>query len=799
MTGRGRRIAVFLVVLAAVLSVGRWGSAFLAERLWEASVSEAVAVAGARRALLALALDLLVLLVSTGWFVANFTIAARVALPGLAPPEQEDARIWPAQIPRWSLTILAVVVGALLGTGGGGWLDHLLLTLDGVRLGLPDRLLGADLAVFVRDFPLLLELQSRVALLAGAGLAGVVLLHLTGGTLRRVNQRLWVSPRARGHLALLLAVLALALGWGAALEPLRLAAGLRGPLLPSEFLLRTLVAEVEAGLGAAAAVLSFLWWLKLRGIAAFGGWLLFLAALLAGRLLPLHNEAATADPGWQASARGIDSVAFALGAVEGPPPSIRPPAASLPLSLWDESVLQGAAADSAAISGFSRGWIRAGGLERPVWFAVREARGQPPKILALSDDRVSSSGGPLYWTEGDSTPSPEVRGYRDLSPHSIRPGARAIDLAPMAHGVALDGWGKRLVVAWAMQVPGALRAPAGTRIGWRLDPAVRLRTVASFARWSAPRLRLLGSRTVWQSDGLLTSPFFPASARVTWDGGEVSMVRPTFVGVVDVATGGVRLFRRDPADSLAAAWARITAPLIEAPAAIPAELRLEDAYPEELLLAQASALEGPAWRVGRLERSGAAAAPSSPSTIPGGGERLAAFTIDTNRIIRALLLGRRTSGGDSLNLIKLDSARAVGSGALLEHHWGDFPFLVALRDSIRATGASPELGQVRFLLAQEGAMGYQPEWAVSPSGRAQLVSVSIALGSKHGAGRTPAEAWMNLRGETAPRAGGTAAEVLEKARRWMQHADSALKRGDLEELGKALANLRELLGPPRDK
>ncbi len=96
-------------------------------------------------------------------------------------------------------------------------------------------------------------------------------------------------------------------------------------------------------------------------------------------------------------------------------------------------------------------------------------------------------------------------------------------------------------------------------------------------------------------------------------------------------------------------------------------------------------------------------------------------------------------------------------------------------------------------------MGYQPEWAVSPSGRAQLVSVSIALGSKHGAGRTPAEAWMNLRGETAPRAGGTAAEVLEKARRWMQHADSALKRGDLEELGKALANLRELLGPPRDK
>src|ERR1043166_4499994 len=61
MPGRGRRVAVALIVLALVLSAGRWGSDFLTERLWEASVSEAVATAGARRALLALALELSVL------------------------------------------------------------------------------------------------------------------------------------------------------------------------------------------------------------------------------------------------------------------------------------------------------------------------------------------------------------------------------------------------------------------------------------------------------------------------------------------------------------------------------------------------------------------------------------------------------------------------------------------------------------------------------------------------------------------------------------------------------------------
>jgi hypothetical protein len=33
----------------------------------------------------------------------------------------------------------------------------------------------------------------------------------------------------------------------------------------------------------------------------------------------------------------------------------------------------------------------------------------------------------------------------------------------------------------------------------------------------------------------------------------------------------------------------------------------------------------------------------------------------------------------------------------------------------------------------------------------------------------------------------------------MRHADSALKRGDLQELGRALANLKDLLEPSRPK
>ena len=75
--------------------------------------------------------------------------------------------------------------------------------------------------------------------------------------------------------------------------------------------------------------------------------------------------------------------------------------------------------------------------------------------------------------------------------------------------------------------------------------------------------------------------------------------------------------------------------------------------------------------------------------------------------------------------------------------------------------------------------------------------LNVMLGGSLGIGRTLEEAWLNLRGQMSPIASGSGPEaVLEQARRWMQHADSALKRGDLLELGRALDHLRVLLEPP---
>lgn len=797
MAGRGRRIAIILIVLAVVLSAGRWGSGFLTERLWEAGVSEPVAVAGARRALLALLLELLGLFIAVTWFVLHFSIAARVALPDRAPPERDDARLWPSHVPRWSLTVFAVVLGVVLGSGAGGWLDELRLALDRVRLGVPDPLLGADLGVFVRDLPLWIHLQERAATLVAGALGGVVLLHLGGGMIGFRARRLRVSPRARGHLAVLLSVLAVTLMWGCALEPYRLAAGIRGPLLTSEFLLRSLVAEVQAGLAAAAGVISFLWWLRMRGAAAFALWLVFGLAILVGRALPLHSEAAIADPTWQATARKLDSVAFGLARVEGTIPTGRAPAASLTPTLWDQPAIQRTAAESGSIVELRRGWVDVPGGRgrRPVWFGVREVAGQPPALLALSDDQVSPSGGVLSWREGDSTPAPGVRGFRELSPHTLRPGFLATELSPEARGLVLDGWPKRLVLAWALQVPRILSAPAGTRVGWRLDPAMRLRAIAPFAHWTPPQARLLGSALVWQSDGLLTSSLFPSSTRIAWGGMQVSMVRSAFLGLVDAHSGSVRVFRRDPTDSLAAAWARVTAPLIEAPSAIPAELRDGESYPEELLLAQALALQGPAWDAGRLE-TGLEGGVILPPQEPGGSAALIPFTDSAKRDIRRVFLARRFASGDSLRLVPLDSLARVEIGSRLTQGWGMFPFQQALRDSVDAEGGKLVLGRVRFVLAAEGLAAYQPAWSVPASGPAEVVLVNVALGGRAGASGKIADAWRNLRGEIAPIPVGSGLQaVLDSVRRWFRHADSALKQGDLQEFGRAMQYLRELLVP----
>jgi hypothetical protein len=78
--------------------------------------------------------------------------------------------------------------------------------------------------------------------------------------------------------------------------------------------------------------------------------------------------------------------------------------------------------------------------------------------------------------------------------------------------------------------------------------------------------------------------------------------------------------------------------------------------------------------------------------------------------------------------------------------------------------------------------------------------VSVATGNDRlGAGRSLREAWSNLLGASVPSIAGSAqATRLEDARRWLERADSAMRRGDWANFGQAWRGLRNALGAPHD-
>ncbi|MGQ0703841.1 MAG: UPF0182 family protein [Gemmatimonadales bacterium] len=804
MTARGRRVAGTLAVLALALAAGHWVARYRAERLWEASVASAVATAGARRALAMMGLELLGVVLATSWLLLHFGLAARIALPIQRPRGGESRHPRSRALVRWSVAGAAAVAGVLVGSGLGGSLDHLRFALTEVRLGLRDPLAGRDLGTFLGSFPFWSAVQRKAVLLAVVALGGAGFLHAAGGSLRLVGHRLRVAPAARGQLAVLLATLGAVLAWDLTLEPLRLAAGQRGPLLPDEFALRSLLAYLIAGLGLLAGLLSLLWWVRIRGGVPLVIWLMFVLGWTGMAVLPVHPEAAHQDPGWRAEARTLDALAFGLGSLERSRQVGALPVASLKPTLWDDSVMTRVMGASGLPH---RGWLAAGGQDRgaagrPVWIGFRVEDQARPTVIVASDDQASPAGAPLFFEHPARDPEPAGRPVRArVAALVIRPHAARIALHPgdrPSSGVPLGRWLDRLALAWAWQAPLALAAPRGARLDWHLDPAVRLAAVAPFARWTTPRLRLLGERLFWQSDGVLISPGAPSSGRVRWSGGggitAVSLARAAFMGVIDAETGTVRIFRRTPTDSLASAWARVAAPVIEPAESIPPALREGEAYPVELAMVQARVLAGPAWDAGRLAGNGDPDA--MPSEAAGGGAYLVPFVRPGSRVLSGLLSVRRTPAGDSVALLRFDplAPTQVPSAASLRQQWERFPFRMLLGDSILAVGARFQVGAVRYALTEEGVLAYQPAWAASPGGVPRLVLVNVALGKRLGTGRDFLEAWRNLQGETSPIPMATGTEaLLAEVRRWWWYADSALKRGDLGELARALQSLRELL------
>ena len=792
---RGRRRLVMSVVAGVIaLILGRWAAEFATERLWEARVSESAALVGTRFAIITGALELLGLAAAIAWFTGHLLWVTRSIL--LQTGEVPKALV---RLSERSLYLAAagfgLILGVAVGGGTGTWLHPTLLAAAGLRFGVGDPLLHADLGVFAAQLPLWELLYDRAAAMILPALVAIVFLNTFGGTLRIIDRRLWLARQSRLQLGLLLVGVAGLIGWHFALEPYRLAAGRSDAIAPSEFLLRTTIADLTVIFAAAAAGLTLLWAVRARLVVALAGWVGLGLAVLGGTIVVQSRVTDTPiGPAELAMLRGVDSVAFQISLAAGTPHL----SDSLGPSLWDADALARlAAGDSNRVLDVVPGLVQMGGNPARVWFVLRSRPLGDPSLVAVADHQSGPAGGITSLRWSDDGFSPGIVPYVTLSRHQATPGAPEFDLDPAAAGVALSSTPRRIAIAWALQHGPVLRAQTNERLAWRLDPVSRLAGIAPFAEWGRPRPTVVDRDVYWVSDGYLAVDRFPSSRTVSWRGREVGSVRAGFIGVVRARGGEARVFVRPDADSLATAWARIAAPLIEPAANLLPAIASEVGVAGELLEIQAQVLQGSGWlgrSVALLGRQ-----PRPTSEVPHTG-----IAIDPDRVPFADQEGTRVTslliaptGPQTIGLLTVtDTARSVAAPRELQQRWDRFPFFQQLRDSIRAGGAEYLAGAIRFSVLSDTLVAYQPNYSLGLGGQGALVLVNVAVGNRLGAGRTYQEAWQNLRGVAAPAAVGSASGPrLEQAREWLDRADAALKRGDLQEFGRAFGYLRALLRP----
>ncbi|HEY9015364.1 MAG TPA: UPF0182 family protein, partial [Gemmatimonadales bacterium] len=403
----------------------------------------------------------------------------------------------------------------------------------------------------------------------------------------------------------------------------------------------------------------------------------------------------------------------------------------------------------------------------------------------------------------DTLPRPSPMPLLDLGTAALTPTAPEYRLQTGGTlGMPVGSWPRKLALAWALQAGELLGpVPAGSRIDWRLSPEDRVSRLGPFADWSAPVARVVNGELVWLLDGYVTSATFPLTQRALWRNRRVGSVAAAFLATVNAETGAVRIFLQPRTDPVAAAWGAIATGVVEPASAIPEGVLRAASYPADLFQIQARQLEHTPWKAGVMSggRTPRAADPPPPQITwapdTSGPVLVTAFESPRERRLSAVLLGSEEDGRGTLRLYRLDSATTLPIRDVLQNRWSNFPSYDALSDSIREDGGKLEPGPLRLELGPGGVVAYQAYYAPRPSGGTVLAWVSVAAPDRLGAGRSLREAWSNLLGTTVPAPPGTAqAGRLDEARRWMEHADSALRAGDWSEFGRAWSNLRKLLG-----
>ncbi len=809
MTAAARRgrwsVIAAAVLLVLVLVGGRWLALETVERAWAATLTGGSVYLDARA--LARVVRLALLLLSIAWGTIHIYFVYRAIGSVQMPRRLGNLEIVEAVPQRLLLAAtlasgLVFGIGLTWGTGGGEWWRAATLATAPPHFGIADPVLHRDMGYYVGELPWA-DMRQQFCLLA-AVLATVVvaLLYLGIGSLRFTRGRPVASPHARGHLGVLLACVALALAWGAWLDPAEVVAGLHGVVDRAVLSVRLPGARVVAGLAVVTAAVSLAWGWRDRTRLLGAVWAVLLVALIAAYgLLPAiaRTDHTTQAVPYASERARLERLAFGAEGVEerAPPEFAGLVQAVAALPQWGP--LQVAAVVGASHRLGARTTVGGVALAGPRRWIVGPApddssllRLQPqPGWNDVHRGPAAHTGPPLAAVETDTglalepLPAPAETwfgpGFGQFavvdSGDGRVPGLRAA-------GIPLRGRWRRLALAWGLQSPELARAGTdGALLLWRRDVTERLSRLAPFADFDPPTPAVAVTELWWLAYGYVESEAFPLVRPLRRDGRTVAYRRAGVLGGVNAVTGETRLWFAPGVDSLTAAWARLFAPLVQPLDSVPAVLRVQLPYPPDAFRVAAVAFarleaDTPAWTL-RPSDPFELAAPGADAAIPPGLALWTAqgFESGTTRPTRfeALLAATETPTGPRL---------------FLWRHPEHLPLLLG--------DAETKPGVLRLWPASGALLATQTKFTqpMDSDRVPRVFRAYVTLGDRAGEGATPLAALQHLLTGEIPGAPSdtTLPGRWREARCLAARADAALAKGDLATFANLYRRLSELLG-----
>src|SRR5438132_780881 len=358
------------------------------------------------------------------------------------------------------------------------------------------------------------------------------------------------SAHARGHLGLLLAATALALAWGAVLDPAETVAGLHGALDRAALEVRLPAAPLVTAFALVATLASLVWALRDGPALLFASWSVLLGAVgIVYVVVPgVWRGAGPQTAALAVEQTRLERLAFGADSLvdRAPPAWPTAEAAVTALPLWDpgrvgaatarrasellgpRSEVAGIAVSAHGPSGGRASWLVAAmpdldALARtqpaPGWPEIHRgawARAGPPLVAVEADSGLRFA--PVATHDSTTWFGPGFREFAVAAPDSWP--------SLQTSGIPLAGSWRRTALAWALQSPELTRSETdGLLLLWRRDVVERLQRLAPFAAFDAPVPLLAEGTLWWVTYGYLESEAFPLVRRVEWQGRPVRYVR----------------------------------------------------------------------------------------------------------------------------------------------------------------------------------------------------------------------------------------------------------------------------------